>query len=225
MSSSLPNLSENQGFGLVQSGVVAWESVVPVADWSTKTLSLVVRQLDVLSSLFRELLCCGIDGLKFAARLHVSALPAAVSAAQMQRILITLQKDPPGMRNTIVEAVGNTHAYVLSEIAQPQQVVLDYLTASRATVVVATANEGESLTLVRHASAAWKVFDANALRELRERLPGACLLRVVDTETHCALQVIGDSGLVSQVWNHVAGMGLRKISSPMQVSGAIEQLA
>jgi hypothetical protein len=208
----------------MQSGVVAWESPAPVADWSSKTLSVVVRELDFLGSLLRALLCAGIEGFRYATRLHIAALPDTVNATQLKRILATLQQDPPGMRHTTVQAVDNMHAYVLSEIAKPELLELSHLTASRTTLIVASANERDAIGLLHDVPAAWSGFDSEALHALRARLLGACLIRVVDMETHSVLQVIGDSQLVSQVWSHVDKMGLRMILDPQEAPGAIERL-
>jgi hypothetical protein len=195
---------------VVQSGVVAWEDPQPIADWRWKTISFVSRTLSVAMGLLWPLVESRPQRFDRVLRFYIAPIPAAATASQRRRLIKELTTDPLGFSETSL-SIGEENICVTSVLNDPSIVVPDYLTAYRHCALLECESSGVS-GVERLQSMCATVGDLGgaAICTLLSNVRSLVVLRVVESESHAVIQVIGPSEAGDAAIRCLADRGIRQ---------------
>jgi len=224
VTSRSPRFDACSGFFFIQSGVVPWEEPTPRADWSAKSLSLVMVNLPRLESAFKWVLMSVFDRAAIPLRVHVADLPVGVGATVIERLLRGLRTDLPGTGRTVVQRLSADRVCAIAQVVRPGDFSIEQLSAYRSTVMLASP---EALTiggLVEVLSTLEDGFDGRALVALGERFPETAIVRILALETHAVFQAIGNSRVISRCESLLSKSGLGRLHDSKDIPDAILRL-
>jgi hypothetical protein len=198
-------------FFVVQSGVVAWEDPAPVADWTSKTITVCAPRLSSLSGILWTLARGQESEVVRVFRWHVGAIAPGLSQLQQRRLISSMEKDPSGFARTIVE-LGAATICMASELIQTGAVDLQYLSSYRTTAMLATLGDVESTAaLCRSLCGAIGELGGGGLALLRTMSPTWRVLRVLELESHSVVQLICSLEAAESADRNLVEQGVRRV--------------
>jgi hypothetical protein len=202
--------SKSQAFFIVQSGIVAWEDLEPIADWKQKTLSVVGRQLSVVTALLWDIVASRPQRFGRVLRYSVAAIPSFVTESQRRRWMAQLTVDRTGFSETIAHITA-TQVCVTEVLREPSAVDPDSLTAHRYCALVELDDRISSV--VEHLEGVCtSIHDltGSGIATLLGSAASVAILRVLDRESCAVLQLIGPSEVSDRAVQCLAERGVRQ---------------
>lgn len=222
MSSSADRKSE--AAVVVQSGFVAWEDPVPIADWRYKTVTLVGHRLSFIAKLLWELVESQPSALRRVFRALVVPKPPAATAVQMRRFVAQLAVDPPGFAGTRTLVVGDVCCSA-SELQQIGDADVNFLTDYRHCVLVGTSSASISTAdLCAMIGREISEFGGIGLAKLLESEKSAAIIRVLDAQYYSVIQFMGSPKYCDAVVGFLEDRGVRRIHDVQQIQEEIRRL-
>jgi hypothetical protein len=208
-------------FFLVQAGIVAWEEPAPVSDWTSKTITVCAPQLPLLASVLWTLALAHVSEALRVFRWHVAPVAPVMGQLQRRRLVLSMQKDPPGFAGTTV-ALQSGVVCMASELAQSDAVDLQYLSAYRTTALLATPGDiASAAALCRVLCGSTMELSGQSIAALRARSPAWRVLRVLELESYSALQLIGSVRDADSADHVLATQGVRRVLDVKSVPAEI----
>jgi len=221
MSSSGLEPRDHEAVYLVQSGVVAWESPDPIADWTSKTVTVCAAEKTLLVTLLRKTLSAELGQRKFVWRCHVNAIPSSQGVVQRRRFGAALQADVPGFTGTIVK-FGRDVAVSIAAAACIDDVELAYLSAYKQTVLIATRDESIRPAMIADLLMTMTLpIGGDAIAAIRKGWAMCSLIRVLEEENQCVFQVVGDVSTSASIARVLDEIGLSQVLDRVTASKAI----
>lgn len=224
----IPASDAARTFYTIQPGLALWEAPDAGPDPSSATLTLCADTPARSGRLLRRLLAA--DRSRGAwLRWHVYDVAGTTGEVSRHRLEATLAQDLPGFADTLV-ARGSVALAAISRLTSPEDVSLDDLSFYRRTVLVFAPDPAmgprELWDAVSNAGAGRGTeIDRRALRAVRVALPGALLYRVLDLETHAAVQALGEPARVGEVATRLDGWAVPRLAHPDEAPARINAWA
>jgi hypothetical protein len=118
-------------------------------------------------------------------------MPAWMTASQKQRAVAQLSISPPGFSETVLN-IASEHACVTSALSDPTAVDPNYLTAYRQCALVEVDESTRSAAAaLGEACECLTNLGASGVERLLGSTGGVAVLRVLERESHAAVQLIG----------------------------------
>jgi hypothetical protein len=202
--------NKSQAFFVVQSGIVAWEGLEPIADWKWKTLSVVAKQLSVVVALLWDIVASRPQRFGRVLRYSLRPIPSFVTESQKRRWMAQLTVDRPGFSEPIAHITA-TQACITSVLREPSAVEPDSLTAYRYCALVEFDDRISSVAeLLQGVCTNIRDLSGSGIATLLRSAASVAVLRVLDRETYAVLQVIGPSEVSDRAVQCLAERGVRQ---------------
>jgi hypothetical protein len=208
-------------FFLIQTGVAAWEDPKIIDDYSSKTISVCALDSSDVKGIMFSLLSTRPAALSYVTRCHIAPRLDWWSDFQLKRFAALLARDPPGFTKTSVQVMARG-LLVVSELIRPELVNLDSISSYRWTILLMTDADAVSITK-QHERLFGSIteFRSTGLAKLRERAPTWPVLRLIESETHTAVQMIGPSVACDRACLALKTAGVRQITDEQTVPNEI----
>jgi hypothetical protein len=195
---------------VVQSGVVAWEDPQPIVDWRWTTVSVVSRSLSVAIALLWTLVASRPRRFDRVLRFYIAPMSPSMTAAQKRRLITGLKTGPSGFSETNLSIVDN-HACVTSVLSDPSAVDSGCLTMYRRCALVeleeSAVSRAEPLKSVCRTAAD---LGGTGICTLLNIVESSAVLRVLELESHAAIQLVGPSEVCNPAIQCLADRSIRQ---------------
>jgi hypothetical protein len=190
--------SKSQAFFVVQSGIVAWEQLNPIADGKWKTLSVVTKQSSVVMPLLWDVIASRPKRFRRVVRCSLVPIPPSITKSQRRRLVAEVSADPPGFSDTVAHFAA-TQACVTSVLSDPSAVVPDYVTAYRYCALLEFDDTKSCVTeCLHHIWPTIRDLSGPGISTLLQNIACLAVLRVLELGTYAVLQLIGSSEVSDQ---------------------------
>jgi len=218
---SLPRKYEEQPVSYVaQTGVVGWEVLIPIADWSRKTVSVCAATGSLLTILLKDVLSSQSFDCKSFFRCHLSRVPSPVNALQHRRLERALRRAAPGFSEPKI-TFGERFAVVVAEANQVQEFELGWLSSYDDTFLIAVEAGLTPLEMSQALGAVTLPLDVRAISGLLTAHNSFVVLRAFEEEVQSVFQVICDPSTANSVTMALDEMGVRRAANRVAASMAI----
>jgi hypothetical protein len=207
--SSLGN-RKGQLLFVVESGIATWEDPEPIADWRWTTVSIVSRTLSAAIALLWAVVASRPQRFNRVVRLCLAPISPSMTAAQKRRLVTALKIDPPGFTETTL-CIADTHACVTSMLSNPSAVDSGSLSEYRSCALVEF--EGSALSgavPLQEACSTIADLGGPGIGTLLDRAGRSAVLRVLELESHAAIQLIGASEVSDSAVRCLVDRGIRR---------------
>jgi hypothetical protein len=198
-------------FFISQTGVIPWEEATIVEDWNSKTISVCAPHLSDIAKIVSSIVASRPENLRHVIRCRIAPIPEAPTRSQLRLLEATMSKDLPGFNNTTAK-VEKDHVFTTSELVDLRSVDLHYLTDYRRTVLLETEAELNATSSEYNLFTSITEFGGAGIARLRELAPSCGVLRLIESETHSVLQVIGSSEVAGRAFRTLKDGGVRQIT-------------
>jgi hypothetical protein len=221
MSSLIRRFHGQRAVYAVQSGVVAWDDPEPIANWTSKTVTVCAGDAALLTALLREVLDAEVVGRKSVFRCHVSTIPASQSAPQRRRLSDALHADPPGFVGTVV-TFSDAVAVSVATASGVRDIELAYLSSYRQTFLIATEDVGITPAAISEILLSVSLpLDGKAISKLRIKYNTFVVIRALEEENQYVFQIICDPATSESITKLMAETGLHRVADRVTASQAI----
>lgn len=209
---------------IVQSGIVAWEDPVPVADWRYKTVTLIGLSLSIVATILLGFIASRPCALRRIFRVLFAPIPPSATEGQVRGFLAQLAADPPGFLGTNVTVVDDV-CCVVSELREPGAMDVEFLTDYRHCALVGTANIRSAPDLGEVVRRGVSDLGGCGLVGLLQAGETAAVIRVLDLDSHAAFQVMGPSQICDEAVRFFDGKQIRRVHDVRRISEEIRRLS
>jgi hypothetical protein len=222
MTMSSSGCDKNHAFFLVQSGIVLWEEPRPVVGWKWKTLSVVSKRLSIAIDLLWAIVASRPERFGGVYRFCVSPMPAWWTASQKRRAVANLSLNPSGFSETVLN-IASEHACVTSALCNATAVDPNYLTAYRQCALLEVDESTRSAAeFLGEACKTVADLGTSGVEYLLGSTGAVAVLRVLERESHVALQLIGTAEVSDAAIHRLAETGIRRCHD---MSGLPQEIA
>jgi hypothetical protein len=210
---------------LVQQGIAAWEETTSILDGRWATVSIFDADIATLVSLLWRVTEPRRSAFKHLLRLVVGELPEMATKTLRRRLMRELSLNPPGFAATQVK-ISSTRYCVSSELVEHSAVNSDYLTDYRRTALLGLADGLSASELCDLACDSVTQLGSKGIKRLMafgDSVQAA--VRLLDLETHAAIQIIGSPRLIDDSVALLASFRIRHLPDPERVSEEINRFA
>ena len=206
---------------VVQSGVVAWEDPEPIADWTSKTVTVCAVDVALLTAMLKEVLGAEFIRRRSIFRCHLSALPSSQTAVQRRRLANALQADVPGFSGTVVR-FHDAVALSVSGVKSVPEIELAYLSSYRQTFLVAMQEGGVTPVAISESLSDLSLpLDGKAIANVRSRHSTIVVIRALEEENQCVFQIVCDPVTSESVAKLMNKMAVRRAADRVAASQAL----